>query len=99
MTEKKSLRDVQEREEYLEAKDGTKVFMRSWLPPLLKADKYFIMISTAFLWWVQSKWDVSNEKSAICFSVMTYPTVLYHLIQERMALSTQSMHGCNYYFQ
>ncbi len=32
MTEKKPLGDVQEHEEYLEAKDGTQVFMRSWLP-------------------------------------------------------------------
>jgi len=32
MTEKDSLKDVQEHEEYLEAKDSTQVFMRSWLP-------------------------------------------------------------------
>ena len=32
MTEKNRLGDVQEHEEYLEAKDGTQVFMRSWLP-------------------------------------------------------------------
>jgi len=32
MTEKDNLKDVQEHEEYLEAKDGTQVFMRSWLP-------------------------------------------------------------------
>jgi len=32
MTEKDSLKDVQEHEEYLEAKDGTQIFMRSWLP-------------------------------------------------------------------
>lgn len=32
MTEKNQLSDVQEHEEYLEAKDGTQVFMRSWLP-------------------------------------------------------------------
>ena len=32
MTEKESLSDVQEHEEYIEAKDGTQVFMRFWLP-------------------------------------------------------------------
>jgi len=32
MTEKDGLKDVQEHEEYLEAKDGTQIFMRSWLP-------------------------------------------------------------------
>ena len=32
MTEKSLLGDVQEHEEYLEARDGTQVFMRSWLP-------------------------------------------------------------------
>jgi len=32
MTENDSLKDVQEHEEYLKAKDGTQVFMRSWLP-------------------------------------------------------------------
>ena len=32
MTKKDSLKDVQEHEEYLEAKDGTQIFMRSWLP-------------------------------------------------------------------
>jgi len=32
MTEKDNLKDVQENEEYIETKDGTQVFMRSWLP-------------------------------------------------------------------
>ncbi len=32
MTKKDSFEDVQEQEEYLEAKDGTQIFMRSWLP-------------------------------------------------------------------
>ena len=32
MTKKNQLSDVQEHEEYLEARDGTQVFMRSWLP-------------------------------------------------------------------
>ena len=32
MTEEYQLKDIQEHEEYLEAKEGTRVFMRSWLP-------------------------------------------------------------------
>jgi len=32
MAETESLKDVQENEEYLEASDGTQIFMRSWLP-------------------------------------------------------------------
>ena len=32
MAEQDSLKDIPEHEEYLEAKDGTQVFMHSWLP-------------------------------------------------------------------
>ena len=33
MTKNDALKDIKEHEEYLKAKDSTKVFMRSWLPP------------------------------------------------------------------
>ena len=32
MTKNDALKDIKEHEEYLKAKDSTKVFMRSWLP-------------------------------------------------------------------